>query len=94
MTSEYNHLFRQMYIEKLDKKNIYQIISPEFKGIGVITNHNQNYTRMIPHTDEELEKDWPEAGVTYPVFIPTADIKLIITLREGKTKENKPNERL
>ncbi len=89
MTSEHNHIFRQMYIEnlKLNDNTIYQIVSPEFKGIGTLSVHTKEYTRILPHNDEDIEKDWPGAGVTYPVFIATSDIKLIIVLKEGGTKE-------
>ena len=82
-----------MYIEKLNiKNNIYQIVSSEFKGIGIIAEHNKEYTKMIPHNNEDLEKDWPEAGVTYPVYVPTEDIKIMIVLKDG-IKESK-NERV
>jgi hypothetical protein len=74
-----------MYINNINQKNndtIFQIVSPEFKGIGKIVEHNEVYTTMMPHDDEEIEENWPAAGVTYKVYIPTKDILLLIVLKE------------
>tara|TARA_Y100000361_G_C11068794_1_gene294513 strand:+ start:94 stop:381 length:288 start_codon:yes stop_codon:yes gene_type:complete len=90
MTNRNTNVFKEMYIDKLNiNDRIFQIVSPEFKGIGIIAEYNKEYIKMIPHNDEDIEKDWPGAGVTYPIYIPTAEIKLMIVLK-GKdgTKES------
>lgn len=74
-----------MYITNINTQNkdtIYQIVSPEFKGIGKIVEHTEVYTTMEPHNDEKIEEDWPGSGVTYKVYIPTKEILLLIVLKE------------
>lgn len=69
-----------MFIKFLNStKNIYQVITTEFKGIGMLVEHNEVYTKLAPHNNKKLEAMWPNQ-IEHTVYIPTKEIKLLIQL--------------
>ena len=81
-----------MFIKNLKPNNtsVYQIVTSEFSGIGHITEHNEIYTLITPHNNQEIFNDYPDT-ILHNVYIPTKAINLIITIYEYKPKSKETN---
>lgn len=74
-----------MLIKTLPSKtSVYQIITDHFSGIGHIIEQTEVYTKLVPHTVEQVLKEYPET-VFHDVYIPTQKITLIIELYAKST---------
>jgi len=62
-----------------NKTSVYQVITSMFNGIGHITEHNEVYTKLIPHTVESVLEDYP-ATVLHEFYIPTNTITVLIKI--------------
>jgi len=65
--------------------SVYQIITPMFTGIGHIPEHNEVYTKLIPHNVESVLEDYP-ATIIHTVYLPTKEITAIIELYANSTR--------
>ncbi len=64
-----------------NKTSVYQIITSMFNGIGHIPEHNEVYTKMVPHNVAAVLDDYP-ATVLHDVYVPTNEIKVIIKIND------------
>jgi len=69
-----------MFIKTIpNETSVYQVITSMFNGIGHIPEHNEVYTKLIPHNVESVLEEYPTT-VLHDVYIPTHEITMIIKL--------------
>ncbi|MBC8436908.1 hypothetical protein H8D85_01140 [bacterium] len=71
-------------------KEIVQVITDDFKGMGTVKSVYDDYIVLEPHTDDKLIEEFGES-VSHDIIIPLKRINLIIKMTNG-SKEDSSNK--